>query len=90
MRIDDYEIENYYGKNKIKLVVGKSGTLIAGDTSCFHKGTPVKNKSRLIFEFELANSLFGAQNFLDLRIANNNLNFLEYSRNDKIYFSKYL
>jgi ectoine hydroxylase-related dioxygenase (phytanoyl-CoA dioxygenase family) len=88
-RIDDYEIEKYYGKNKIKTVIGKSGTTIVGDTSCFHKGTPVKKKSRLIFEFELANSLFGAKDYLNSEIINNNLTFLEYSKKDKNYFYKY-
>lgn len=89
-RIDDNEIENYYGKNKIKKIFGKSGTIIVGDTSCFHKGTPVKKNSRLIFEFELANSLFGAKNCLNFESINNNVTFLEYTKKNNNYFYKYL
>ncbi len=58
-RISDSEIKQNYSKEDIKILIGDAGTIIVGDTSCFHKGLPPKNKKRLILEFEYSNSLFG-------------------------------
>ena len=68
MRIKDQEINRYFRKDKIHQIVGNKGTIIIGDTSCFHKGTVPKKQNRLIFEITLSNSLFtnSSNNMLSL------------------------
>ena len=56
-RISDEEIMQNY--NKVEKIIGNSGTMIIGDTNCFHKGQVPKKNNRLIFEFQYSNSLFG-------------------------------
>jgi len=65
-RIKDDEIEDHFGKEKIHKIIGKKGTLVVGDTSCFHKGMVPKKNSRLIFEITLSNSLFRNPSILDI------------------------
>jgi hypothetical protein len=88
-RIPDEEVEAYYGIEKIKTITGKIGTVIIGDTSCFHKGTLPSGKPRLIFEFEIANSLFGAKTELIDNKFNNTEKLKKYFSKNKTYFSKY-
>lgn len=57
-RVMDAEIESYYPKSRSKRVLGSSGTIIFGDTSCAHKGAPVKSGVRKILQFEYATSLY--------------------------------
>jgi hypothetical protein len=57
-RVDDDSIGAYYDKSRIKVVPGKSGTLIFGDTACAHRGYPVLNGHRAILQIEYASSLF--------------------------------
>ena len=57
-RIADQEIETYFSKDRVHQLVGNKGTIIIGDTSCFHKGMVPKKQNRLIFEITLSNSLF--------------------------------
>ena len=59
-RIPDEDIEKFYSKEDLIEVTGYRGTIIAGDTSGFHKGKPLKIGERLILELEFTNSLFGA------------------------------
>lgn len=59
VRISDNDINNYYDKNQIKEITGQAGTIIFGDTLCWHKGKPIEKGSRLILQFEYTNSLFG-------------------------------
>jgi len=58
-RIQDEEIEKAYTPQDIVEVTGKRGTILAVDTSGFHKGKNLKNGDRLLLQFELSNSLFG-------------------------------
>ena len=58
-RVSDKEIQNCYSSEKIKMITGKKGTIIIGDTSCFHKGLVPKEEIRLIFEATFSNSFFG-------------------------------
>ena len=81
VRIPDNEIINSYPQEKIKEINGEAGTIIVGDTSCFHKGSPPTNSKRLILEFEYSNSLFGSKT---TKISTINKNVL---RNDLIYKS---
>ena len=60
VRISDNEIKNNYPKSKIKEIISNAGTIIIGDTSCFHKGLPPLSTKRLILEIEYSNSLFGS------------------------------
>ncbi len=71
VRINDKEINRYFEKEKIHQVVGNKGTIIIGDTSCFHKGAVPKKENRLIFEITLSNSLFtdSSENKLSLEEA---------------------
>ncbi|MGD1862385.1 MAG: phytanoyl-CoA dioxygenase family protein [Leptolyngbyaceae cyanobacterium] len=67
-RFNDFEIEKSYGADKIDAITGSSGTIIAADTSGFHKGGVVDLDSRLILQVEFASSLFG-QNYPPHRLA---------------------
>ena len=58
VRISDKEINRHFKKKKVRHIVGNKGTIIIGDTSCFHKGAVPKKNNRLIFEITLSNSLF--------------------------------
>ena len=75
-RVSDSEILKYYDQIKIHKIVGKKGTIIIGDTKCFHKGLVPKDGNRLIFELTFSNSKFGSKKinnvFLDDYIAMNN------------------
>ena len=62
-RILDEEINNSYEQSRINTICGDKGTIIIGDTSCYHKGLPPLNGNRLIFEFELSNSSFGGVDY---------------------------
>lgn len=58
-RFDDHLIESYYGKENIIKITGKKGTIIAADTRGIHKGLPIIEGHRLIFQLQFSNSLFG-------------------------------
>ncbi len=58
-RISDEDIMKFYPQSDFIEVTAPKGTIIAGDTSCFHKGKPLKTGERLILELEFTNSLFG-------------------------------
>jgi len=48
-RWPDHEIENVYGKNRIKFVTANVGDLLIGATNGFHKGLKLKNGDRTMF-----------------------------------------
>ncbi|MBT4952015.1 MAG: hypothetical protein HON34_09450 [Pelagibacteraceae bacterium] len=58
-RFNDETISNLYGLEKIIEITGKKGTLIAVDTRGLHKGKPLTENYRDIFQVEYSNSLFG-------------------------------
>jgi hypothetical protein len=58
-RIQDSELHPYYKPDDIKIVCGQAGSIFAGDTKCWHKGTNLKKGHRLVLEFEYTSSLFG-------------------------------
>ena len=46
-----------------KYALGERGTIIFGDTTNLHKGTPVRqNKSRYILQLQFVDSIFGQKN----------------------------
>lgn len=60
-RKSDEEIEGHYA-DRIVRIFGPRGTMFVADTRGFHKGEPLRRGSRLMFQIEFANSLFG-QNY---------------------------
>ena len=61
-RIPDHEISKAYGKDNLIEITGKKGTILAVDTSGFHKGKKLEKDDRLLFQLEFTNSLFGIKN----------------------------
>ncbi len=59
VRVSDKELIKCYPKNKFKEITGPAGTIVFGDTSCWHKGKPISKGERLIFQLEYTSSLFG-------------------------------
>jgi ectoine hydroxylase-related dioxygenase (phytanoyl-CoA dioxygenase family) len=64
-RIDDSEVMKFYAKKDEWQFHGKAGTIILEDTRGLHKGLHVHGQSRLMFELQFANSLFGAPLVID-------------------------
>jgi len=58
-RIEDAEIEKAFSKNNMIEICGKKGTIMAVDTRGLHKGKPLNKGYRLLFQIEMANSMFG-------------------------------
>lgn len=58
-RFTDDEIESTYGNHNLIEICGKRGTIMAVDTRGFHKGKELLKGSRLLFQIEFANSMFG-------------------------------
>jgi hypothetical protein len=86
VRISDNDINNYYNKSQIKEITGRAGTIIFGDTLCWHKGKPIEKGSRLILQFEYTNSLFGI-NIPKLEVNKNFVDFKNFCKQNK-RFSK--
>ena len=59
VRIEDSDLEKHYSKNKFKTVKGKAGTVLIGDTKCWHKGNPIIEGERLMLQLEYSTSDFG-------------------------------
>ena len=58
-RIEDAEIQRTFSKNNMIEICGKRGTIMAVDTRGLHKGKPLNKGYRLLFQIEMANSMFG-------------------------------
>lgn len=59
VRINDRELEQYYDSDRIIEVIGPEGTIVFGDTLCWHKGKKIISGNRLVFQLEFTSSLFG-------------------------------
>jgi hypothetical protein len=59
VRITDEEVLKYFPEESIVKMIGARGTVIIEDTRGLHKGAHVIKGDRLIFQFQLSNSLFG-------------------------------
>ncbi|NEO95145.1 MAG: phytanoyl-CoA dioxygenase family protein [Moorea sp. SIO3G5] len=68
-RISDTTIGLHYPESEIHELCGPKGTIIIADTRGFHKGKPLVSGTRLMFQIEYSNSLFGA-NDRKVRIDN--------------------
>lgn len=60
-RLSDAEVLAQYGVEREVEITASRGTLIAVDTSGFHKGKPLSTGYRLILQFEYTGALFGQQ-----------------------------
>ncbi|MDP2076965.1 MAG: phytanoyl-CoA dioxygenase family protein [Sulfuricurvum sp.] len=58
-RLKDSDVTNYYGKEKEITYEAPRGTIIAEDTSGLHRGNPVQEGDRLLFQIQFSDSLFG-------------------------------
>lgn len=88
-RIQDEELEKYYPKDKFKTICAPAGSIFAGDTKCWHKGTPLKEGVRLVLEFEYTTSLFGA-NYDKFIMKNYTPEFKEFCKNNSYYSSNFI
>lgn len=61
VRISDEELSKEYKKDDFITICADAGSVFAGDTKCWHKGTPLKKGHRLVLEFEYTTSMFGSQ-----------------------------
>jgi hypothetical protein len=58
-RFQDSEVASAFAATAIHEVTAPVGTILAGDTTCLHKGKALTAGSRLMFEIEFTVSLFG-------------------------------
>ena len=61
-RKTDEQITKHYGNDRQVEILGEAGTVMMVDTSGFHKGKTPDDGTRLMFQLEFADSLFG-QNY---------------------------
>lgn len=87
-RISDEEILNAYGKENLIEIGGRAGTILAVDTSGFHKGKKLEKNDRLLLQFEFTNSLFGVKNSHH-KIFNANETFLKSMNQFKKVYQRY-
>ena len=57
-RVEDDRVKEIFGEENIKTFTGKKGTIIIEDTLGLHKGTSVKEGSRLLVQLVYTNSLY--------------------------------
>ena len=84
VRVEDIELEKYYPKSSFKEVTGPAGTIVFGDTGCWHKGKPVVKGDRLILQLEYTSSLFGL-NLPKFEISNPSKAFSKFCENNKVF-----
>lgn len=90
VRISDENMIKFYPKEKFVEITAPKGTIIAGDTLCFHKGKPLKQGDRLVLELEFTNSLFGGI-YQKVELKNmNNSNLSESVKNYSRAFQKFI
>ena len=86
VRISDDEILKNYPKNKVKNITGKAGAVFAGDTKCWHKGTPVIKGKRMVLQLEYTANLFGG-NVPKSKIYNYSPGFKDFFHDNPYYFT---
>ncbi len=59
-RLTDDELKQHYPSGDFKEFVGRKGKILAVDTRGLHKGKPLVDGSRLLFQIQFSNSLYGA------------------------------
>ena len=84
VRVPDEELKEHYPAEDFKVVYGEAGAMFAGDTKCWHKGTPLVSGHRLVLELEYTTSLFGV-NSPKLSVTNSSAVFKEFCKNNPVY-----
>ena len=84
VRVVDKELENHYPKSSFKEVTGPAGTVVFGDTGCWHKGKPIIKGDRLILQLEYTSSMFGS-NFPKIKIQKPGEKFIKFCNENKYY-----
>ncbi len=87
-RIPDEDLAKYHNQNDFVKINAEAGTVFAGDTKCWHKGTPLKKGSRLVLEFEYTTSLFGA-NYDKFKMENYTPEFKEFCLKNPFYATNF-
>jgi Phytanoyl-CoA dioxygenase (PhyH) len=73
-RVGDEEVYNFYKKEDVLELTGTRGTILAVDTRGLHKGKPLLEGERLLFQLEFATNFFGQDyNKLVLKNLSNKL-----------------
>lgn len=83
-RIPDEDLAKHYKAEDFTVYYGEAGAIFAGDTKCWHKGTPLKKGHRLVLEFEYTSSLFGT-NYPKLKVSNCSESFKAFCKANKHY-----
>lgn len=60
-RLTDEEVQQHFTQENMLELIGKKGSIMAVDTRGLHKGKPLNNGERLIFQLEFCNSYFGVE-----------------------------
>jgi Phytanoyl-CoA dioxygenase (PhyH) len=68
-RIKDEEVNNFYKKEDVLELTGERGTILAVDTRGLHKGKPLIEGVRLLFQLEFATNFFG-QTYNRIKLTN--------------------
>jgi hypothetical protein len=68
-RLKDDEVNNFYKKEDVLELTGKTGTILAVDTRGLHKGKPLIEGERLLFQLEFATNFFG-QTYNKIKLEN--------------------
>ncbi len=84
VRVADKELENHYPKSSFKEVTGPTGTIVFGDTGCWHKGKPIVKGDRLILQLEYTGSLFGL-NLPKFKVRNPSSSFITFCKKNRNY-----
>ena len=84
MRISDEEISKYYSYDRFKEIKGKKGTIVLGDSLCWHKGKNILKENRLIFQMQFSASLFGS-NTPKVILNNYTDDFKKFCKSNKTY-----
>ncbi|WP_417204640.1 phytanoyl-CoA dioxygenase family protein [Acetoanaerobium sticklandii] len=58
-RFSDDEVAKAYGQENEVKITGKAGSIIAVDTRAIHKGDPILEGNRCLFQLQFSNSSFG-------------------------------
>jgi len=87
-RIQDSEMHEFYHKDDFITVKGKKGTILAGDTLCWHKGKQIIKGERLILVLKFSSSLFGLK-YNKQFISNPTKEFKHFYNLNKNIFKKY-
>ena len=56
VRIADHELASVYGEESFVAVTAPRGTIVAGDTKCWHRGTKPEARPRLMAQIQFADT----------------------------------